>query len=87
MSAHQEPTYKDALAVTAGLERLTEDLLELAEQVSATAEGLHATLLRGGQAEAYASALHNTHRQLHWLTADVERMQAGLAGEETHHDS
>ena len=26
MSAHQEPTYKDALAVTAGLERLTEDL-------------------------------------------------------------
>ncbi|WP_027182091.1 hypothetical protein [Oleidesulfovibrio alaskensis] len=83
MSAnHQNPIYKDAVDVIAGLARLTDDLADLAGQISTTRRMLKLAL---HQNKLHMINLDVLSRQLHWLAGDVERMQAALPQEETPH--
>lgn len=75
-------TYQDAFAVVAGLERTADDLHELANECDTAADEVKRATLSGN---AKGEALDNLHKQLAWLTGDVERMRAALRREETPH--
>jgi len=77
-----DTVYPDAFAVVAGLERTAGDLHELAQECGTAAEELKSAVRSGGQR---AEALNTLHKQLAWLTGDVERMRAALRREETPH--
>jgi len=77
-----DTVYPDAFAVVAGLERTANDLRELAHECDTAAEGMKRDVRSGGPG---AEALDNLHKQLAWLTGDVERMRTALRREETPH--
>ena len=92
MSKHNDPTYKDAAAVVVGLERIVDDLNDIAvdaqnlmASIKTTAPGAAAGLnVRALPDGKQVMALEIMARQLTWLTADALRMQHGLvhAGKE-----
>lgn len=69
------PQYKDAFAVVAGLERNADELLTLAGEFLEAAIVVRRAVRSG---EPKPEALDHLHRQLVWLTGDVERMIAAL---------
>ncbi|EPR43121.1 hypothetical protein dsx2_2481 [Desulfovibrio sp. X2] len=88
---HTDPTYKDAVAVVSGLERLSDDLVELIAEIGTAERNLYQDLAeiqaRGCAPAARIEELDNLRRQLSWLAGDVERMRAALTREGTHHGS
>lgn len=74
--------YQDAFAVVAGLERTADDLHELAHECDKAADEVKRAVQSGNPK---AEALDNLHKQLAWLTGDVERMRAALRREEPPH--
>lgn len=76
--------YPDAFAVVAGLDRTANDLYELAQECWTAAEHVRVAVRSG---EPKAEALDHLHKQLAWLTGDVERMRAALCREEPPHAS
>lgn len=91
-TGHEDPTYADAVAVVVGLDRLSNDLIELAAETSAAARDLRRDLpqimAQGGRTPAARLvALENIRRQLSWLAGDTGRMHAALARGEEHHGS
>lgn len=77
-----DTNYQDAFAVVAGLERTANDLHELAHECGTAAEEVKSAVPSGGPRP---EALDHLHKQLVWLTGDVERMRAALRREETPH--
>ncbi len=77
-----DTNYPDAFAVVAGLERTADDLHELAHECDTAAEEVRLAVRSGGPRP---EALDHLHKQLAWLTGDVERMRAALRREETPH--
>lgn len=84
-TGHEDPTYKDAVAVVAGLDRLSNDLTELAAEAATVAKDLRRVLSEIPAARL--EALDAVRLQLSWLAGDAERMRAALARGEEDHDS
>jgi len=83
-SEHQNPEYTDVFAVVAGMERMSDDLLALADEFRAASVTLRQAVRTG---RLSPTALNHLHQQLVWLTGDVERMRAALRRKEEPHGS